>query len=119
MQKLFEGDVGQESAIELMNFISLQNDVPNISDICKGKDVEVIDEAGLCYATTIALTTAINGASESNVYDYFENALNYLKQLSTVEFSIFFVRKITGLRNELKECDVYSKFKIDNQDLEI
>ena len=119
MQKLFEGDVGQESAIELMNFISLQNDVPNISDICKGKDVEVIDEAGLCYATTIALTTAINGASESNVYDYFENALNYLKQLSTVEFSIFFVRKITGLRSELKECDVYSKFKIDNQDLEI
>ena len=43
MQKLFEGDVGQESAIELMNFISLQNDVPNISDICKGKNVEVVD----------------------------------------------------------------------------
>ena len=119
MQKLFEGDVGQESAIELMNFISLQKDVPNISDICKGNEVEIVDDAGLCYATTIALTTAINGANESNVYDYFENALNYLKQLSTVEFSIFFVRKITGLRNELKECDVYSKFKIDNQDLEI
>ena len=118
-QKLFEGDVGQECAIELMNFISLQNDVPNISKICKGDEVELIDEAGLCYATTIALTTAIAQADDKNIYDYFENALNYVKQFSTVEFSIFFVRKITGLRNELKECDVYSKFKIDNQDLEI
>ena len=118
-QKLFEGDVGQECAIELMNFISLQNDVPNISKICKGDEVELIDEAGLCYATTIALTTAIAQADDKNIYDYFENALNYVKQFSTVEFSIFFVRKITGLRNELKECDVYSKFKVDNQDLEI
>ena len=118
-QKLFEGDVGQECAIELMNFISLQNDVPNISKICKGDEVELIDEAGLCYATTIALTTAIAQADDKNIYDYFENALNYVKQFSTVEFSIFFVRKITGLRSELKECDVYSKFKVDNQDLEI
>jgi len=87
--------------------------------ICKGEDVEMIDEAGLCYATTIALTNAINSASENDVYNYFANALDYLKKLATVEFSIFFVRKIVGLRSELKDCDTYSKFKIDNQDLEI
>ena len=119
MQKLFEGDVGQASSIELMNFISLKNDVPNLGDICKGKDVDIVDSAGLCYATTIALVNVISQASEDNAYDYFDNALNYIKQLATIEFSIFFVRKLTSLKSELKDTDTYSKFKIENQDLEI
>ena len=119
MQKLFEGDVGQNASIELMNFISLKEDVPNLMDICKGKDVEIVDSAGLCYATTIALVNVISEADDSNIYDWFENALAYVKQLSTIEFSIFFVRKLTALRDELKDSSAYSKFKVENQDIEI
>jgi hypothetical protein len=119
MQKLFEGDVGQSCSIELMSFLALKNDVPNLGDICKGKDVDIVDSAGLCYATTIALVNVISQANENNVYDYFDNALNYIKQLATVEFSIFFVRKLTSLKSELKDTDTYSQFKIENQDLEI
>jgi hypothetical protein len=119
MQKLFEGDVGQNASIELMNFISLKNNVPNLADICKGKDVELVDSAGLSYATTIALVDVIGKAKDSDVYDWFDNALAYVKQLSTVEFSIFFVRKLTTLRTELKDSSSYSKFKVENQDIEI
>ena len=119
MQKLFEGDVGQNASIELMNFISLKEDVPNLMDICAGKDVEIVDSAGLCYATTIALVNVIGKADDSDIYDWFENALAYVKQLSTIEFSIFFVRKLTALRNELKDSSAYSKFKVENQDIEI
>ena len=68
MQKLFEGDVGQSCSIELMSFLALKNDVPNLGDICKGKDVDIVDSAGLCYATTIALVNVISQANENNVY---------------------------------------------------
>ena len=118
-QKLFEGDVGQECSIELMNFISLRNDVPNLGKICKGEDVALVDDAGLCYATTIALVEVIGKAKDDDVYEWFDNALAYIKRLSTVEFSIFFVRKLTSLRSELKDTGSYSKFKVDNLDLEL
>ena len=119
MQKLFEGDVGQNASIELMNFISLKNDVPSLVDICKGKDVEIVDSAGLSYATTIALVDVISRSDDMEVYDWFDNALAYVKQLSTIEFSIFFVRKLTVLRPELKDSSSYSEYKVENQEIEI
>ena len=119
MQKLFEGDVGQNASIELMNFISLKNDVPSLVDICKGKDVEIVDSAGLSYATTIALVDVISRSDDMEVYDWFDNALAYVKQLSTIEFSIFFVRKLTVLRPELKDSSSYSEYKVKNQEIEI
>ena len=119
MQKLFEGDVGQNASIELMNFISLKNDVPSLVDICKGKDVEIVDSAGLSYATTIALVDVISRSNDMEIYDWFDNALAYVKQLSTIEFSIFFVRKLTALRPELKDSSSYSDYKVENQEIEI
>lgn len=119
MQKLFEGDVGQNASIELMNFISLKNDVPSLVDICKGKDVEIVDSAGLSYATTIALVDVISRSNDMEIYDWFDNALAYVKQLSTIEFSIFFVRKLTVLRPELKDSSSYSDYKVENQEIEI
>ena len=51
-------------------------------------------------------------------YFKFKFMLQYISKV-TVEFSIFFVRKLTTLRTELKDSSSYSKFKVENQDIEI
>ena len=94
------------------------DDVPNLSDIVKGKAVDVIDKVGLCFATCVALIDVIKGAEESDVKDYFSNALAYIKQFATPEFSLFFVRQCVKRRSELVDTSVYAKFKVEHQDLE-
>ena len=118
-QRLFEGDVGAVASMELLSFISLRDDVPNISSICKGDDVEVIRDEGLAYATTIALIDVISREPIDKAYDYFANALNYVEKFSSIEFSVFFVNRLTNICKDLKDSDTYSKFKIEHQELEI
>ena len=118
IQKIAECDVGEIQAIEFTNFISLMDDVPNLSDIVSGKDVEVVDKVGLCFATAVALVDVIKSAKESLVVDYFENALAYVQKFATPEFSLFFVRQSITRRSELIDTSVYAKFKVKHQDLE-
>ena len=117
-QNIAQCDVGETTAIEFANFVSLVDDVPNLTGILKGKDVEVIDDHGLCYATCIALLDRIVNASKKEVYSFFENALAYVKQFNTPEFAIFFVRQAVTKREELKETSVFAEFKVENKDLE-
>ncbi len=120
LQTLAGCDVGEIQAIEFTNFLSLQDDVfPHLKDIVTGKDVEVVDQAGLCYAFCVALTTMIKEAKDEVVYDYFENALAYVKQFPTVEFAIFFVRQAVAFNSDLKNTATYSEFKVDHQDFEV
>jgi hypothetical protein len=118
LQSLTETLVGEKQAIEFNNFLVLLNDVPNLSDIVTGAEVEVVDDVGLCYATSVALLDVIANASEADVVDYFENALNYIKQFPTPEFAIFFVRQVAERRKEITNSSVYGQFKIDHKDLE-
>jgi hypothetical protein len=118
IQSLARCDVGELTAIEFANFITLLEDVPNLSQILKGDDVEVVDGGGICYATSIALLDRIVDAKEKDVHDWFENALAYIKKFSTPEFSIFFVRQCVAQREELKESSAYVTFKVENKNLE-
>ena len=105
--------------MEFINFLSLKNDVPNLSAILSGKAVDVPDGAGLCYATICALLGVIAEAKDSVVHDYFKNASSFVELFPTPEFAIMFVRQIVNKRPELKESKTFIDFKISNQDLEM
>jgi hypothetical protein len=111
-------DVGELQAIEFVNFISLMEDVPNLTDILKGKDVDIVDDAGICYATCIALLDRVVNAKDKEVHDFFENALAYVRKFPTVEFAIFFVRQAVARREELKDSSVYGSFKVEHSNVE-
>lgn len=119
LQMLSETDLGETGAIEFMSFVSLKEDVPSLDDIVEGREVEVVDESGLMYATVVALVTVLKEASASKVGDYFENSLAYIKKFPTPEFSIFYVRSIVNARPELLETSTFSEFKVENQELEV
>ena len=116
---LFSGYIGEEQTMEFINFLSLKNDVPNLSAILSGKAVDVPDGAGLCYATICALLGVIAEAKDSVVHDYFKNASSFVELFPTPEFAIMFVRQIVNKRPELKESKTFIDFKISNQDLEM
>lgn len=119
LQLIVQGDIGERASIEFMSFLSLKNDVPNLQDICEGKDVEVVDSGGLCYATVCALVTVLKEVSDDKLHDYFANALDYIEKFPTPEFGIFFVRSLIGARNDVVDSARYGEFKIKNQDLEV
>ena len=119
LQLIVQGDIGERASIEFMSFLSLKNDVPNLQDICEGGDVEVVDSGGLMYATVCALVSVIKEASDSNLHDYFANALDYIEKFPTPEFGIFFVRSLVGARSDIVDSSRYGEFKIKNQDLEV
>jgi hypothetical protein len=119
LQLIVQGDIGERASIEFMSFLSLKNDVPNLQDICEGGDVEVVDSGGLMYATVCALVSVIKEASDSNLHDYFSNALDYIEKFPTPEFGIFFVRSLVGARSDIVDSSRYGEFKIKNQDLEV
>ena len=110
--------VGELQATEFANFITLMDDVPNLSNIINGVETEIPSKGGVCYATCIALIDRIESASNEMIHRYFENALAYVKRMDTPEFAIFFVRQCVTRKTELKDSSVYSSFKIDNQDIE-
>jgi hypothetical protein len=131
VQRLAECDVGEISAIDFRNFIQTFKNLPNIEAILNGSDVDnpysdmesIKDKKekqgarGISYAITIALVEGIRNA-DNLMYEYFENGLAYVSKFPTPEYKIFFVRMATRKRPELMETKTYSKFKIDNQDVE-
>jgi len=119
IQLICEGDIGETPAIEFMSFLSLKNDVPDLEDIVEGKDVEVPDSGGLMYATVCALVTVLKEASNSDITDWFENSVAYIKKFPTPEFGIFFVRSLIGARPDIVDTSTYAQFKVENQDLEV
>lgn len=118
-QPIAESDIGETGAIEFLSFVSLKDDVPDIDKIVHGKDVPVVDVIGLMYATVVALVTVIKEADEKVVVDYLENALAYIKQFPSPEYSIFFMMAVTSANPTLKETSTFSQFKVDNQDWEV
>jgi len=110
--------VGELQATEFANFITLMDDVPNLSDIVNGVEAQVPTKGGVCYATCIALMDKIETASNELIHRYFENALAFVSGMETPEFSIFFVRQCVARRPELKDSSAYSGFKINNQHIE-
>jgi hypothetical protein len=122
--KLAEGDVGEEASLEFTNFVNMIDEVPNLSDILSGKDVDTPEKAGVCFATVVALVNAItneakgNKAGSKNIYKFFDHALSYIQKFATPEYSIFFVRQVTSKNEMLKDTSTFSKFKIDNVDVE-
>lgn len=120
LQLVCEGDIGETASIEFLTFLSLKNDLPNVQDICEGKDVEMIDEGGKSYALVCALVSILKSEMDNpNVANYFQNSLNYVEKLPTPEFAIFYVRSLIGAIPDLAETSTYSDFKIRNQDLEV
>ena len=118
-QAICECDIGETASIEFMSFLSLKDEVPNLEDIVLGKDVEVPDSGGICYATICALVTVIKEAPDSKVGSYFTNGVEFVKKFPTPEFGIFFVRSVIGSRPDLKESSTYGQFKVENSDLEV
>ena len=122
--KLAEGDVGEEASLEFTNFVNMIDEVPNLSDILTGKDVDTPEKAGVCFATVVALVNAItneakgNKAGSKDLYKFFDHALSYIQKFATPEYSIFFVRQVTSKNEMLKDTSTFSKFKIDNVDVE-
>jgi MoxR-like ATPase len=118
VQSIAKSLVGEEQSYEFHNFCVLSKDVPNLTDIVNGKDVEVVDSTGLCFATGTALAERVTSADSSDVEDFFENALAYIKQFPTPEFAIFFVRQCKEKRSEVINTSAYAQFKIDNAEIE-
>ena len=118
-QPLAESDVGETAAIEFCSFVSLKDDVPNLDDIVNGKDVEVVDNIGLMYATVVALVTVIKESSDKVVGDYLKNSLAYIQQFPSPEYAIFFMMAVTSANPSLKDTATFSQFKVDNQELEV
>jgi hypothetical protein len=111
--------IGEENAIEFSNFVRLSEDLPNLQDILDGKEVEIEEgNGGLMYALCVGLTQRILSAKDKDVYAYFDNALAYVKQSASPEFSIFFVKQLVTRREELIETETYSQFKVDNANVE-
>ena len=111
--------IGEENAIEFSNFVRLSEDLPNLQDILDGKEVEIEEgNGGLMYALCVGLTQRILSAKDKDVYAYFDNALAYVKQCASPEFSIFFVKQLVTRRKELIETETYSQFKVDNVNVE-
>ena len=118
-QMIAESDIGETGAIEFVSFVSLKNEIPSLDDIVTGKEVEVVDDIGLMYATVVALATVIKEADSKKLGGFFENSLAYIKKFPTPEYAIFFVRSIINVRSELIETSTYSEFKVEHQDLEV
>ena len=118
-QMIAESDIGETGAIEFVSFVSLKNEIPSLDDIVTGKEVEVVDDIGLMYATVVALATVIKEADSKKLGGFFENSLAYIKKFPTPEYAIFFVRAIINVRSELIETSTYSEFKVEHQDLEV
>ena len=114
-----ESDIGETGAFEFVSFVSLKNEIPSLDDIVTGKEVEVVDDIGLMYATVVALATVIKEADSKKLGGFFENSLAYIKKFPTPEYAIFFVRSIINVRSELIETSTYSEFKVEHQDLEV
>ena len=119
LQMISEADVGEEASIEFTSFLSLKDKVPDLDAIVGGKDVEVADDNGLMYATCVALVTVLKEANKKQVGSFFKNSLKYVEKFPTPEYGIFFVRSVIGARPELMDTATFSKFKVDNQDLEV
>tara|TARA_R100001510_G_scaffold55602_1_gene59784 strand:+ start:1959 stop:3056 length:1098 start_codon:yes stop_codon:yes gene_type:complete len=111
--------IGEEQAYELTAFLKMKDDMPNLRDIVTGKDVPVVEQGGLCYLTSMALVETVGSSDKMDKETWFGNALSYVKSMATPEFSIFFVRSAVKKNPELAETEVFIKFKVDNQDLEI
>tara|TARA_R100001244_G_scaffold18711_1_gene19567 strand:+ start:2167 stop:3222 length:1056 start_codon:yes stop_codon:yes gene_type:complete len=118
IQEIAECDIGETASIELSAFISLKNDIPDLNRIVEGEEVKLVDDIGLMYATVVALITVIKDADKRNLTNYFKNSLNYIKKFPTPEYGIFFVRTVTSIKEELIETQIYSKFKIEHQEIE-
>ena len=120
VQSITKTLVGEEQSFEFANFCKLSKDVPNLTDIVNGKEVDVVpdNEVGLCFATIVALNQKINDASKEDVCDWFENALTYILKLKTREFAVFFVRQCSSNRKEIVNTNAFAHFKINNADLE-
>jgi MoxR-like ATPase len=119
LQQIARTHVGEIQSHEFATWISLFDTLPNLQDIFNGKEVEVLDRAGECYACCVALWKLLNNRKDdSKVYDYFENSLAYIKKFSSPEFSIFFVRQCVSSNEDLKDTSAYNDFKVENQNLE-
>jgi len=117
-QDIANGFIGETGAIEFMSFLSLKDNVPNLEHIVEGKDVDVPDSGGICYATICALVTVLKEASDSKIGSYFQNSVDYVNKFPTPEFGIFFIRSVVGANPDLRETSTYGKFKVENSDLE-
>ncbi len=121
-QDIAQCDVGELSAGEFHAFVGLKNKLPDLDDIVNGRVKFNPDEdtkLGMLTATAVALTTVIKEADKKVVGKYFKNALAYMNDFPSPEIPIFFVRTIVNVRKELLETSTFSKFKVDNQDLEM
>ena len=119
LQSFLAITIGEEQAYELTAFLKMKDDMPNLRDIVAGKDVPVVEQGGLCYLTSMALVETIGSADKMDKETWFGNALKYVESMATPEFSIFFVRSAVKKNPELAETEVFIKFKVDNQNLEI
>lgn len=112
-----QGNVGIESGLEFMNFITLSQDIPNLADIVDGKEVDIPKSLGLQYATAVALVSAIQDVDKKLQPKYFENSLKWIDTFPSKEFSIFFMRAVVGAVPELKNTKTFSVFNTENKDV--
>ena len=78
---MFEGDVGEVEAIEFSTFLRLKDRLPNLKDIVTGKDVDVLEDVGLSYLSSVALMEVVSKASNKDRIFYFENALSWIEKM--------------------------------------
>ena len=118
-QRMFEGDVGEVEAIEFSTFLRLKDRLPNLKDIVTGKDVDVLEDVGLSYLSSVALMEVVSKASDKDRIFYFENALSWIEKMPSPEFAIFFARGMVKKYNELTNTKKFSEFKVRHSDLEV
>ena len=116
---LAESSTGEVAATEFCTFISLKDNVPDLSKIVAGEEIEMPVEPGMMYATIVALITVIRESSDLKVREHFENSLAFIENFPTPEYSIFFVRSIVKSIPDLRNTSAFGSFKERNQELEV
>ena len=90
LENVIKGAVGEEVSAEFMNYCKVMDELPNIEDIIKGKEIVVPTKNSTLYAMCIGIVYALkDNFSTQNL----SNVLNFSLTLNG-EFAIMLIRDI-------------------------
>jgi len=108
---LVAGTVGEGAATELLAFVSLHEELPDVSRIVKGEDV-VVDTSKM--SVMYAATSAIAAMTETE--DHMSNCFKWLKATGRKEFEIVYARLVTSANSKLAATGAFTHWVVENNE---
>ena len=102
--EILQGTIG-EVANEFLNFLKVQEKLPNIQDILDGKSVEVANEVAVLFSLNSILTLQAKKASKKELNNIIKFSLSLPK-----EFAIALIKDMQKVGIELEECEAFEQW---------